>query len=298
MNDSDLTNIVFTRSAELQALIACEVIVAFNMEDPADTAVSTAVNRAVYEVKKHLTFFRTHNVVCPRPIRNYTFQILSHWMRTPPKQRETLSVEMTSGELASSVGSYACRFHLPVNNPKFEAGYVQVSLPMSVGLQKADIVRQLLTDIATLLPTFWAKAGFAIEYNRYRIIPERDQQISAWCARYECVDHRDLDVVATAVLRCVPSVNWLNIVKKDFLDHATAINGNGIARGEQLMKDGLYLFSAGDRPLLGDRNRNEDITGYRRVYAALRSAMCASPPVLAGFDDDRLADWFQRFDED
>jgi hypothetical protein len=175
--------------------------------------------------------------------------------------------------------------------------YLQLAMPMSVGLSDPTALRVLTLDVVRTLPTVWARSGFSIEYDIMRVIPDRDRQMAAWSARYQCVDHRDPDRLAECARNCLGGLGWLTIVSTALVDATQDDDLKAeVEREASALGTEGYLFEAGERPILGDSNRNEDPAEYRRVHRALRELYCDGCPPPPGLDDDPAWLRSQRFD--
>lgn len=278
------------------AVVVADILVTFDAATFDDDGLRKAVALAGRHVAEHVSYFRTETMSHPRRVKESAVDILNEWLSDKPENRGTMSMELLSGTSDSSVGPYALRLSVPGNNPEYEAGYIQLSLPESVALREPDLLRRTATEISALLPTTWGRAGFAVEYDMLTVDSQRDQEIVKWCMRFRCIDLRHLIMLAERALKCIPSVGWLNIIPKQRMQELRRTEPDPHVREVPLGAD-LVEILASERPILGDRNRNEDISGYREVYSLLRARLCESPPVRRVMKRELILQWSRRFEE-
>jgi hypothetical protein len=278
------------------AIVVADILVTFDAAELSDDGLRQAVTISEKHVAGHITYFRTEAMTRARPVKESATSILDEWLSDPPAKRGSMSVEFFSGTSDSSVGPYAFRLSVPANNPEYEAGYIQLSLPGSVAYSEPDLLRQITSDVSLLFRTTWGRAGFAVEYDMLSSNSARDQEIVKWCTRFEGIDLRHLILLAEKALTCVPSVGWLNIIP---IETMKELRSGGLDSHLQEVPLGTDLvgITVDERPVLGDRNRNEDVSGYRAAYSMLRERLCDSPPVRRVMKREQILNWSRRFEE-
>jgi Protein of unknown function (DUF3396) len=291
-----IRQIAFVRDGICQAQISSTILLLFRAEVARDSDLQAAFDIVFSRMKMHLTSFRTNRVVRKRYGSLEHFDMVKHWLLTPVSDRHPLTLELLSGATEVDIGDYSIRVSVPLNNTECERGMLRVGLPLAIGLQRPDILRTLALSVAEYLPVVWGQVGFGIDYDNRRILQERNSTIAAWCARYQCVSHYDLDYLPSSAFGCIPSVSWLTILCKDMLD-SVADTQMWEDSAKRIGND-MFLFTASEKPILGDRNQQEDVGGYRSLNYLLRECVCDQPGVLPGLDDDQALEWLKRFEKD
>jgi hypothetical protein len=97
---------------------------------------------------------------------------------------------------------------------------------------------------------------------------------------------------------CIVSIGWLTIIRnnhflatglKEFTSAELTINRDDYK---------IYVLKAGPKPILGDRNRQEDCSKYIKLYQLLNRHICLQLPLPPGFDEEFAINWRQRFNEE
>jgi hypothetical protein len=289
-------NLSFADKAGCMAIVVADMLVTFNAAEFNDNGLRQAVAMAEQHVAAHISYFRTETMNHARRVKESATDILDKWLSEPSTKRGSMSIELLSGTSDSSVGPYAFRLSVPTNNPEYEAGYIQLSLPRSVAISEFNLLRQIASDISLLIPTTWGRAGFAVEYDMLRSNSVRDKEIVKWCTRFECIDLRHLIPLAEKALGCIPSVGWLNILTIDRMKSLRSSAALGARPNDVRLGPNLVGIVADERPILGDRNRGEDVSGYREIYSMLRELLCESPPIMRVMKQEQMLWWSRRFE--
>jgi hypothetical protein len=278
-----------------EARIAASVLLLFRVETLSDAELQSAFDTALQPLRSQMNSLRTDEVIRKRSVPQGEFDMVERWLGGSMPKRRPLSLELSSSQHDEDVAEYLIRLRVPMNNIEHERGLLQISLPSAVGLAGSDRLRTLALRLAGMLPLVWCQAGFGIEYQSRRIIEERDRRIAAWHARYRCVQFSDPDDVAISAYNGLPGVSWINIVSKQLVDDR--LGGQQFSGiGGTPLGDRLRLFEASGAPILGDRNRSEDVTDYARLGLLLQDLLCDRPAVLPGSDEDaQEMDWLERF---
>jgi hypothetical protein len=272
---------IFERDGRVEALVVGEVMLFFEPDRVDDDAVQVVYQRCYEALVPQLRHFRAGQIVRLRPITRYCDELAAHWCRESRPTREPLYIELTSGLTEDEVGPWSIRMQVPraVSGP--ETAALRVTWPASVALQHPQVLRDHLLATAAVLSGAWGSAGLATEFNTRRIIAERDDQLRIWTRRYRCVVHRDFDHSIHADTRCVPPIAWLNLLPEGVREQRADLPA---------------MLRGSEAPQLGDRNRNEDVSGMRHLQAKLADYACAARMIPPGFEADEYESWLRRFE--
>lgn len=273
----------FVRDGGVEALIVSAATLYFDPTSLDDERLRTAYRQGLAWVRPQLRFYRARSVVRLRPARPLIESLVEHWCRLPRPQRRPLYVELTSAPSDQEVGPFTLRLQVPAEGPAVELGALRVTWPAALALQQPEVLGEAFLDLAQRLSPAWGAAGFSIEWDTRRVITERDDRMRAWCSRFRCIDHSDFDHVGWLRPDCLAAIGWLNLLPAGLPDEA---------KGRPTM---LY---ASPVPMLGDRNRNEDVSGMAALYAKLRDHLCPPGALPAGFDEESFGAWRDRFESE
>lgn len=114
-------------------------------------------------------------------------------------------------------------------------------------------------------------------------------------ARYQCVDWDELFGLQHSVHQGVRSVAWLTLVGDTLVPRLVPPPAEVKLPGIDISRVGAgYAFRAGDKPILGDVNAEEDLTAYHTVGRYLRPAAMSRQGGVWSAPGDK--GWSGRFD--
>jgi hypothetical protein len=181
---------------------------------------------------------------------------------------------------------------------------VDIRLPVSVlGEEPFDSLVARLNALARHLDFLCGTAGLmlhATPFGRERLWPQMKKVV----VRYEGVEPDIVEDGECTADFGITGVNWLTFVGPEYLEplgglesvKSAAANRKSVAAYD--VGRGLAL-RAGDRPVLGDRNKGAaDLAPYREVYDIVKRAIVADPKYPFDeeyFDGDETVAWVHRF---
>lgn len=160
---------------------------------------------------------REHHVVADRQENTYTIEEMRRWKReheaAVARQMETLAGRMTFAELeivadavATTAQTSSSGFSLTAVRTKMTKNQLtdRVATDMSVGMLRADLVKEYVAERASLQPHFpeRLKAGFVAEYERLYGLGHRGDDLFVALRAFAAAPHHDLmrQVAGLAVL--------------------------------------------------------------------------------------------------
>lgn len=161
--------------------------------------------------------------------------------------------------------------------------------------------------LARDLPFRSGHAGFSIHKGLYDANRATTASLQ-FGLRYVAIDISDLDLSAWAVRRsCIKGVFWLNFLGFELLDElGVRIDKEAVVSTKCEFEDLRYglLMRCGDVPILGDRNRIEDLSPYLEAFNILQplleNTVDSHPPMnsIDNLDASEITErWLMRLCE-
>lgn len=242
---------------------------------------------------EHMRFFRKGDLGTQAKLGKTT---LDAPLRLTSESLDGFKLELASAD--PGVGPYTFQLLLSSRSEK-EASAFHLSLP-AAWAERPDDACALFHDLAERLPFRFGLAGYATQVDEGSANPNADRACAEWLARFKAVDSMHVIVMQEYARTKIKGVNWLTALDagltRDVGGAGKLRRALGEATVHELSKGGVVL-RAGSRPLLGDRTKDEDVTAYSKVDAALRTVRLRKGPVLPGFMDEKeTAAWLARYE--
>jgi hypothetical protein len=181
---------------------------------------------------------------------------------------------------------------------------VDIRLPVSVLAEEPlDSLVSRLNGLAGYLDFLCGTAGLmlhATPFGRQRLWPQMKKLV----VRYEGVEPDIVEDGECIAGFAMTGVNWLTFVGPKYLE---GLGGLESVKSAAAKRKGVVAYDvgrglalrAGDRPVLGDRNKGApDLAPYREVYDIVKRAIFADPLYRFDeeyFDGDETVAWVHRF---
>lgn len=169
---------------------------------------------------------------------------------------------------------------------------------------KADstAIRDFACDILGVTPCLSGYAGFAFQPRpRAPFARLSFDRMFAWAHRYWGVEAQDLDVTVNHMRTGYKSVSWVTIIGRKLIEENVA----SVATARKLAFDaietsGAIVLQAGKSPVLGDRNRLEDLSIYTNLAKGLSPLQAKEHGAFGEGSESRWTvestrSWLQRF---
>lgn len=173
-------------------------------------------------------------------------------------------------------------------------------MPVSNALERGGSFQSLVHELARVVPYRSGHAGIGLVRNTSYPNHDRDRQIAAWCRRYLCLEHADAVITSDYVRDHVKSVGWITLLSADLAGQC----GDPLELTTKepppvsVMPIGTgFVIQAGESPILGDTNREEELTAYIAANAFIQPVRCGAELVPTGFDPESAQTWIERFDQ-
>ena len=184
--------------------------------------------------------------------------------------------------------------------------------------ETAVVLSDKITEILKTMPTLYAVMGMgfflpmALEslktymprgFVRYKTALEFMADGPRWCIGKD-IGNSFWDEFPEATDGIV-DIGWRTMLGAYYLPRlgAVSIDAEGVTVEQT---DDMLTVTAGPEPIWGDVNKDEDISAYKAVAAALAPARASLRPMLNGLfgnqvDDpdgnDRLEEWYERYED-
>jgi hypothetical protein len=294
------SELVFRKGDERKALVVADVTFYLANPDTIAKSVLDALKKVLPVIGPHGRWYRTESMTQTRKATAKAVDDVKAWFGARYPDREEYGLTLLSGETPEDVGPWSLQFGVEPDLLDVEGAYFQCSIPAAVMEETPAKFLGLVTSLADALDFRSGHAGYGVVYDEGDMSPSREAQIRAWHNRFVALDARDLSLSGGAFRTGIKGPSWLTFLDTEFV---TALGGakklqKALPAAATLVarKDGV-MIQAGPRPVLGDRNRQEDVTVLRAINKVLRPIRVKQDVVIRPFGDvDGTREWLERFD--
>jgi len=294
------SELVFRKGDQRKALVVADVT--FYLSDPDAIAKSfqDALKKVLPVVGPHARWYRTETMTQTKKATPKAIDGVKTWFGPRYPDREEYGLILLSGETSEDVGAWSLQFGVEPDLLDVESAYFQFSMPATVMEETPAKFVELATSLADALDFRSGHAGYGVVYDEGDMSPAREAQLRAWHSRFVALDARDLSLSGGAFRTGIKGPSWLTFLDTEFV---TALGGASKlqkalpAAATVVARTGGVMIQAGPRPLLGDRNRQDDVSVLRAINKVLRKIRVKEEVVMRPFGDaDGTRDWLERFD--
>ena len=163
----------------------------------------------------------------------------------------------------------------------------------------ATFVRRFAEGLMDEGPFLSGYAGFFLQGRPGSQHEEESyNRIFALAMRYWGCEVVDVELTATKMKHGYKCVNWLTLIGESLRSRTP----DQIAKAKSVAYDSVEtqfgtLFQASEKPLLGDRNRMENMDGYVAIAEALLPLQIKDHPAFLGerWNEQNTMEWLRRF---
>jgi hypothetical protein len=293
-------------------LVSCfdfTVYVRHSFHDCRD-GINNFYREAMAMIGSDVRWFYTEAMTHPKPITPKALEMVPTWFAAGARTRSTYQMTLRAGSNRDEI--LPTRFHLeasetprgtpPSDDPEISTGILRLVLPLEIaqnGARAVEIFSKLLKDV----PYVSGHAGIGLVWEENEMDPSVDGQIRTWARKYPGLDVFAFLSYYNFILHGIKCVNWLTLINERSLSKlgGQKVIQRKLGAGIELHRvPGGVIVQAGRKPVLGDRNRDDDLMSYQRVGRALKSVRDQPVPgSLCAFvgDEEETMDWLARFDE-
>lgn len=251
-------------------------------------------------IKDRLKFYLRQDMDRWKPITADVFKQLPDWLDGSDRSKEMVSLDLQGGGPDPNVPSdVAFRFWA---DQEEAAGSIRLVLPTTFVEESPAPLLKLALSLPKELHFHSGHAGYSINYDHLGDLAyDADLRMGILARRYPAIDLPAPGSTLMALPGGMKRINWITLLGKDLMKEkgmsASDLEGLEVHK----LPHGLAVV-AGDKPVLGDVNRKEDLSAYRKVGKKLKSlrtkdhaAFIAGKEGVA--DDDRTEEWLAYFDK-
>jgi hypothetical protein len=172
---------------------------------------------------------------------------------------------------------------------------VQVHVPYDANNSQHE---SLFSDVLTWVSGvnfLHGYAGLSMNFDHCEVDKTRNLAMRAYCERHLGVNLSDLITERRALHDSIKGAQWLTFVGNAlFGKHEEEMLHIGSTQGATITSQGI-LIRACDKPLLGDRHQQQDVTPYINVNAQLAPWLIGNLFPMPGFPDEEATRvWLHR----
>lgn len=283
-----------------KALITADVTLYFNRLDGLASGITNALNVVLPMLSPHVRWYRTESMSKDKKTTKRLFEEVISWFVDRFPEREEYGLVLTSGDTPEDVGPWGLTLSIEPDLMETETGYIQISLPIAE-LQTPSKLFDLAVELANNLFFRSGHAGYSINYEEGEMNPWLDAQMRAWHNRYQALDARDLASSGWQFCHSIKGVGWLTLLDLAFVEQLGGIEAiqKKLPLGVNVQQlDHGVIIQAGNKPVLGDKNRQEDLSDLRAVNDLISPIRIKDDIVIRAFGDmDGTKDWIERLDD-
>lgn len=261
--------------------------------------------QAMNELRPALRYYETGTMAGAKPLRKDSLEMIPTWLRGK-RRSDIYMMNLESGLHPNDPSDQ--NFYLVADEEDDEPlGAMRLALPIS-NSEDPDRYTELVEQLLSRLDFESGHAGFALNWDsRGDMAAEAIQDMSWIAGRFLGIDLFEMDITLVSMRKTKPAgiktVNWLTLLGKNIL---TSVGGEDGLSGKLPNICRIYtlphggIIKTGDRPILGDRNRNEDLTAYRSVGRLLAPFRFEDHRDFFGSNKNAgitTQQWLARFDE-
>ena len=298
--ESTLSRPVYRSTSGVAALFTGQMTCYFNALSGKEQGLVAAYRLVRKVIGEHLTWYRTEAQRHSRAIRPKDLEAFETWFSSPASERDEYEMVMGSGTTIGEIGSWAFSFGVERNELPNDLGHFQFNVSGMDLVSHPEPFQRLAIEVFKAFPWTSANAGFGIAYDIGDVDPRRNAAIRAHAMRYVGADCNDLLAEGELPSDTIKTVNWLTFINPALAAKVPALasvanDPTSNVSVETLGEHGV-LVRAGDTPLLGDCNRQEDMHAYEQADALLRPIRARQIFPLPGFsDEEETSRWLNRF---
>lgn len=256
--------------------------------------------RAMKEIGSALKFYETGTMAGAKPLRKDALEMLPTWLGKK-RRRDIYMLNLESGAHRAEPSDR--NFYFAADEEDDEPlGVMRLALPIDRA-NKPDAYVKLVEDLVRDLKFESGHAGYALNWDsRGDMAGEALMHMMAVAGRYYGVDLFELDVTLVSMRQTKPAgikgVNWLTLLGTELAARAGGVDELTTKLPKSCrvvpVPNGI-LIRAGDRPTIGDRQENADLSAYRAVGQVLAPFRFVNHQPIFG-DVDTTDRWLSRFD--
>lgn len=253
-------------------------------------------------IKDRLKFYLREDMGKWKQITPDVFKQLPDWLDGSDRSKEVFTLDLQGGGTDPNVPSNVAFRFWASQDEDGPAGSIRLVLPTTFVEETPATLLKLALSLPKEMHFHSGHAGYSINYDHLGDLAyDADVRMGILARRYPAIDLPAPGTTLLALPGGMKRINWITLIG-DGLMKEKGLSADDLGGLEvHTLPHGLAVV-AGDRPVLGDVNRKEDLSAYRRVGKKLKSLRTKDhAPFVAGkegvADDERSEEWLAYFDK-
>jgi len=290
--------IVFERNGEALATLTLSVTLFFDTLTISDT-LGDMLSQALDIVAPHAIWYRAGDMSRNQAMEEGLAARHGQLVKNALSSNTDCFLMLDSGNTLDAVGLWSLKYS---NAPSYEGdvlGYVQIHVPYhETNSQNESLLRDVLAWVSHV-NFLHGYGGLSMNFDHGDMDKERNIAMRAYCERHLGVNLSDLVTERRALHDDIKGAQWLTFVGNMLLEkHADAATRLRSTPGATTTPQGI-LIQACEKPLLGDRHQQQDVTPYINVNALLAPWLVDNLFPMPGFpDEEATRTWLHRLRHD
>lgn len=291
--------IVFEQDGEILVTLTLSVTLFFDTLKVSN-ALGDILSQALGLILPHATWYRARDMTRCQPLKEGAGIEFDQMMKSALVSKKDCFLMLDSGSTFDT-GLWSLKYS---NTPSYEGdvlGYFQVHVPYDEAIFQFGLFKQHILAWVSDVNFLHGYAGFSMNFDQGDVNKSRDMAMRAYCERHLGVNLSDLitETEWGALHDCIKGAQWLTFIGNALLEkHADAAARLRTAPGATATPQGI-LFQACEKPLLGDRHQQQDVTPYIKVNAQLAPWLVDNLFPMPGFpDEEATRTWLHRLRPD
>ncbi len=229
-----------------------------------------------------------------------TMKLVEQWAAAPEENRSIYGLDLESGKKGGAVSDRAFQMYFDGGDP----GFVRNIYPAVTLVEHPEVVVEMAVEALKDSRFLSAYGGFAVNMQRGYPAPYADSRIAAISRRFHGIHLGRPLMFARYVEEHLMCPGWLTGIGDPLLKQiggATALRSRLPAEVVIHQLTHGVLLQAGERPAVGDVNRQENMDAYRAVGKVI-TPLRIPVSVLGEYNElggtERTREWLARFDAD
>lgn len=262
---------------------------------------------AMNELSPHLRFYETETMRGAKPVSSEVFEMIPTWFETNKKRRDIYLLQMSGGSQPNEPSDYSFVFkaNFETSSP---CGALRITVPSHEIEKSPTRFVEFVQHLTQTLQFDSGHGGYSLNWDpRGDFATEANNAMLAIRNRYLGIDLPHLTATVIAVRDAlgpgIKSINWLTLLGQELLERVVGENGLRSALPSTFE---IYpvtygtIIRAGEKPLIGDVNRRDDLSLYLTVGKLLAGLRLDDHPEFledpADPEGEPTKNWLERFD--
>jgi hypothetical protein len=251
-------------------------------------------------LRPRLKYYEREDMEGAMPIAHDTLDMLPNWLAGADPTKDIFALDLETNSVPNMPSDMALSFWA-VEYPDEPAGMIRIVLPTAVAEESPSALINQALLLARDLRFHSGQAGYTLNWDfqgDYAV--DARKQMSVLSRRFPAIDVPEAPATLMAIPTGMKRINWVTFVGNSLMEEKGFDASDLQPLDTRPLPHGIAVV-AGDKPRLGDVNRQEDLSAYHEVGRALATLRSPDhPPLIPDSQgdpqDDRTEEWLSYFD--